>query len=86
MSLTLRRPAPGTTDNLECLSCPAAHSFAGRLTQEGRPVVMVLADQAFPAMLPAGDGDCVVVVRVEDGSLSELEGAFTDRLGAYLRP
>jgi len=86
LSLTLRRPAPGTTDTLECLSCPVAHSFAGRLTQEGRPVVLVLSDQAFPAMLPAREGDCVIIVRVEDGTLAEIEMAFAERLGAYLRP
>jgi len=37
-------------------------------------------------MLPAGEGDCVIIVRVEDGTLPEIEGAFAERLGAYLRP
>ena len=86
MSLTLRMPAPGAQDNLDCLACPAPHSLADRLTEEGRPVVFVLSDQAFPAMLPAKEGDCAVIIRVEDGTLSEIEGAFYDRMGAYLRP
>ena len=64
---TYRRPAAGMDDGLDCLSCPVAHSLAERLTREGKPVVFILADQAFPAMLPAREGDCAVIVCVEDG-------------------
>jgi hypothetical protein len=85
MSLTLRRPAAGAVDELQCISCPVAHSLAGRIAI-GNPVVFVLSDQNFPAMVPAGGGGCMVIVRVEDGTLSEIEGAFADRLRAHLRP
>ena len=37
------------------------------------PQCFVLSDQNFPAVLPAGsDGECVKIIRVEDGSLTEL--------------
>ncbi len=40
---------------------------------DGAPVAVVLADQSFPADVPAADGDeCLRVMRVEDGSLHEL--------------
>jgi microcompartment protein CcmL/EutN len=41
--------------------------------REGEPIVLVLSDQHFPANVPAMDGgECVRIVRVEDGSLREL--------------
>ncbi len=40
---------------------------------DGAPVAVVLADQSFPANVPAADGgECLRVMRVEDGSLHEL--------------
>ena len=42
--------------------------------------------QLFPAVLPAGDSDCVAIVRVEDGSLVDLESAFCERFRAFLKP
>jgi hypothetical protein len=47
-------------------------------SREGTPVVVVLADQAFPANVPAADGgECMRVVRVEDGNLQELVAELT---------
>ncbi len=41
--------------------------------KEGQPVVLVLSDQCFPANVPAADGgECLRVLRVEDGSMHEL--------------
>ena len=68
------------------MSCSVPHSVAGRMVGDGLPVVFLLTDQNFPAVLPAGGGGCTVVVRVEDGSLNELEKVFSDRLRAFLRP
>ncbi len=49
--------------------------------RDGQPVVVVLADQAFPANVPAADGgECIRVVRVEDGSLHELTNELTGML------
>jgi len=43
-------------------------AFQGR---EGEPVALVLSDQSFPANVPAvDDGECIRVMRVEDGSLN----------------
>ena len=40
---------------------------------DGGPVVVVLSDQHFPANVPAdGPGECLRVIRVENGTLNEL--------------
>ena len=75
MSLSIARPAVGGRDMMNCLACPAPHSVAEKLSC-GKPVVVVLADQNFPPTLPAKEGDCVIIIRVEDGLLHELEGAL----------
>jgi hypothetical protein len=49
-------------------------------------MVFVLTDQAFPPILPSKENKCVVVIRVEDGYLSEIENSFRDILAEYLRP
>ena len=87
MSFSVTRPSLSGKDDLMCLACAVPHSLADRMAVEGRPVVIILADQSFPAVLPAGEGgDCVVVVRVEDGSLNELDAVFSDRFRAFLKP
>ncbi len=44
-------------------------------------MVVVLADQSFPANVPAADGgECIRIVRVEDGSLHELTSELTGML------
>jgi len=86
MSFSVTRPSLSGKDDLMCLACPVSHSLADRMAVEGRPVAIILADQNFPALLPAGGGDCVVIVRVEDGSLGELEAVFSERFRAFLKP
>ena len=76
MSLTIRKTDSGAFDELICLSCARPHSFAERMAGDGQPMVIVLSDQEFPAALPANDGDCVTIMRVEDANLFELEDAF----------
>jgi len=44
-------------------------------------VAILAADQSFPACLPAYDGECLRVVRVEDGSLREVVLALVDCIG-----
>jgi hypothetical protein len=68
---------------LRCLACRSPHSIAEGLGA-GRAQVFVISDQAFPAALPTDDGRCVVVVRVEDGALSELISVFCDILQGML--
>jgi hypothetical protein len=73
------------TVGLDCLSCDGGHSFRDSL-KAGSPAVLVLTDQSFPPILPARDSKCVVIVRVEDGLLSEIEGAFCDLFAEFLTP
>ena len=40
--------------------------------------IFVLSDQNFPPSLPTASGRCMAVVRVENGSLAEIAGAFLD--------
>jgi hypothetical protein len=86
MSVSLRRPIAGAADDMACLACPNSHSFADRMEREGLPIVVIVSDQHFPPILPAANGDCAVIIRVEDGLLPELECAFTDRLKTFLKP
>ena len=86
VSLTVGKTTKGGVDELSCLSCPAPHSISGRMAGDGLPGVFLLADQSFPAVLPVSGGDCTVVVRVEDGRISDLEQVFLDRLKAFTRP
>jgi len=86
MSFSLMKPPHGGQDGLHCLACQVPHSLSDRMAEEGLPIVVVLSDQNFPAVLPAVDGDCVVVIRVEDATLSDLETVFSERFQAFLRP
>jgi hypothetical protein len=80
-----RNISASVTVGLQCLACDTGHSYRDSI-REGIPIVMVLSDQAFPAILPATDNNCVVVVRVEDGLLSEIENAFCDLFAEFLTP
>jgi hypothetical protein len=65
------------TADFECLACGRAHSYKDSVAA-GKPLVAVLSDQGFPPMILSGRGDCVMVIRVEDGLLSEIESTFFD--------
>ncbi len=70
---------------LACLACDEPHSFRESILA-GIPTVIVLSDQAFPPILPAKNRRCVVVVRVEDGLLSEIENSFVDLFAEFCAP
>jgi hypothetical protein len=54
-----------------CLNGPH-DAWQGR---DGQPVVMVVGDHHFPANIPAReDGECIRILRVENGSLAEITG------------
>jgi hypothetical protein len=63
------------TTDFDCLACGRVHSYKGSVAA-GKPLVVALSDQAFPPMLPSSRGDCVLVIRVEDGLLTEIESTF----------
>jgi hypothetical protein len=45
---------------------------------QGKPIVMVAADQHFPPNLPTdGEGECIRILRVENGSLAEIAKELT---------
>ena len=76
-------------NNLRCLVCPEPHVFPypGRGGGSAQPAVIVATDHCFPAALPAlGGGACVVVVRVEDGTLSEIRSTVKDMFTTVLPP
>jgi hypothetical protein len=61
----------------KCHTCLSGEheAWIGKL---GQPVVIVAADQHFPANLPTdGDGDCIRIIRVENGSLAEITKELT---------
>ena len=51
------------------------------------PVVFILADQSFPACVPAGGtGHCLKIIRLEDGSLAELSNVFLETIQKHILP
>jgi hypothetical protein len=86
VSATVSMPPIGKDDPMGCLSCPAPHPITESL-REGQPTVIILSDQTFPPVLPpTGDGNCTVIIRVEDCELWELEEVFMDRFKAFCKP
>jgi len=86
VSSTVSMPPIGGPDPMGCLSCSESHSLTESLSK-GTPIVIVLSDQAFPPVLPpVGDGRCVVIMRVEDCELKELEDVLYDRFKNYSKP
>ena len=71
------------TKRLVCNTCVSGvhGALAGR---DGQPVAMVAADQSFPACVPStGTGECLRIVRVEDGTLQEILHALADAIGQH---
>jgi hypothetical protein len=59
-----------------CLNGPH-DAWVGR---EGQPVAIAAGDHNFPANLPAkGDGECIRILRVENGSLAEITDELVRR-------
>jgi hypothetical protein len=63
-------------------TCPGEHRVLRR-TLEGmdvgmdNPPLFVLTDQNFPPMVPAeGEGECLKIIQVENGSLADLVEVF----------
>jgi len=65
---------------LSCSTCLARgeHFLLGG---GGARQTFVLSDQNFPGNLPVGDGECLKVIKVENGSLSELVSTFLATVG-----
>ncbi len=57
------------TVSLECLTCDTSHSFKDS-SMVGVPVVVILSDQAFPAILLASHNKCLIIVRGQTSLLN----------------
>jgi hypothetical protein len=56
----------------DCITCLEG-THPAWVGKDGQPVLVVAGDQHFPANLPAvGEGECIKVLRVENGSLAEI--------------
>jgi len=56
------------------------------MRDQGLPVLIIVSDQSFPALVPASEGLCPIVIRVEDGYVDELTDVLLDRFKAYSKP
>ena len=65
-----------------CVACLGSGHKALE-TSEGGPVAIAATDQCFPACLPVprGGGECLRVIRVEDGTLRDITLALADSTG-----
>jgi hypothetical protein len=63
-------------DLLFCTACASEHSFSGQV-----PFCLVLADQAFPPILPSNHNMCCAIIRLEDAFLSEFPGILKEFFG-----
>jgi hypothetical protein len=81
-------------ENLTCNNC----TFRGEHTVLSREVggsgeldasasCFILSDQNFPPVLPAeGDGECLKIFRIEDGTLDELVTSFMELTKGFTIP
>ena len=82
------------TASLLCLTCsykPDHKVLIGLKVPDppkySSPVVFVLADQSFPACFPSGgEGECFKILRLEDGTLSDLTSIFLDTVKHFIVP
>ena len=82
------------TTSLICLTCnykPEHNVLSGYKdvgpSKYSCPAVFVLADQSFPACLPTGgEGECLKILRLEDGNLSDLVNIFLETVKQFVVP
>jgi hypothetical protein len=73
--------------NMMCTGCKerGAHSVVGN--ENGEPVVLVVTDQNFPAvMYSADEGQCIGIMRLEDGSIRDIGFLIGDMLDGLTLP
>ena len=72
--------------HMVCVTCNDNHVILPEGGGDG-PVCIILSDQNFCAFVPANIGEkCMLVVRAEDGLLSDLESIFRDVFRNFCRP
>jgi hypothetical protein len=81
-------------DTMACNTCTfrGKHRVLRRETErpdtvDDSPIVFVLSDQCFPPVLsPEGEGECIKIMRIEDGRIMELLDAFIDATKGFVIP
>jgi len=79
-------------ETLQCVSCDPelTHPVLMPAHQDGEhvnPAVFVLADQHFPAFVPAyGEGECLKILRIEDTGPIELAQRFLEVVKGFSMP
>jgi len=70
---------------LMCSSCPARgeHPAFG---EGGNRQCFILSDQNFPGCVPVTAGECLKIIRIENGMLGELVGCFLDLFRGKILP
>ena len=76
---------------LRCTTCSLkpGHTILEKINSKKRldyhsPAVFILSDQSFPASLPTGgEGNCLHIIRLEDGSIPDLTNIFLDSLSPF---
>ena len=79
------------TGSMKCLSCTTKpdHDVLIRDSEEKNAAntaasCFILSDQNFPAMLPStGQGECIKIIRIEDGSPEELAKFFLETVKGF---
>ena len=81
-------------DTLKCITCPLkpGHTVLfkeshAHLNMYHYPSTFVVCDQSFPASIPTGgEGECVKIIRIEDGCLEELASVLLDTIKPFSVP
>jgi hypothetical protein len=81
-------------DTLICNTCTfkGKHHMLWRETErpdtvDDSPIVFVLSDRCFPPVLPLeAAGECVKIMRIEDGGVMELRNAFIETTKGFVIP
>jgi hypothetical protein len=50
------------------------------------PLVMMLSYQAVPPTLPSSNKNCILIVRVDNGLLEEIQSSFIDFFAEFFKP
>ena len=67
--------------SMKCRCCPSPVLVPMNSSCKSERRTLVLCDQNFPAVLPAGgDKQCIKILRVENGSLWEIFGVYAEML------
>ncbi len=84
-----------TSFNPSTMSCNTCtdfeHPVLQRMGSKGQDIIepkcFVLGDQCFPPVLPSGgEGDCLAIILIENGTLMELADSFLDLAKGYDMP